>query len=117
MQDILLHNTYRHMGHFACGSHWESRKSLPIFINHAAGFRHHACVTMQHDNAFQTGPVMKLRSQTYLRLKLLDGAVISEHLEGILDSSEIVSMVERRDGVLQYIDDLITEHGIENELL
>ena len=117
MQDILLHNTDRHTGHFAWGSHWESRKSLPVLIDHAAGFRHHACVTMQHDNAFQTGPVMKLRSQTYLRLKLLDGAVISEHLEGILDSSEIVSMVERRDGVLQYIDDLITEHGIENVLL
>lgn len=105
------------MGHFAWGKHWALPTSLPVLIDHAAGFRRDACVTMEQENAFQTGAVKRLNSKTYLHLKLLDAAVITERLNGILTAQEITSLIERRDGVLKYLDDLILVHGSENVLL
>lgn len=62
--DVLLHNSDRHHGHFLHGEHWAIRNPdhspmmRPVLIDHAAGFRSEAFVSMEHENAFQTGPVM-----------------------------------------------------------
>lgn len=120
VQDILLHNTDRHIGHFAWGTHWAGvvpKRQTAMLIDHAAGFRHGAYVCMEQDNAFQTGAVKQINSNTYLHLKLLDAAVIAKRLNGILTPGEIIEIIERRDGVLRYLNELVLEHGIENVLL
>jgi hypothetical protein len=117
VQDILLHNTDRHKGHFAWGPHWALPQSMPVLIDHAAGFRNGASVCMEQDNAFNTGSVAHISSRTYLRLKLLDAAVIAKRLHGILTPGEIVDVIQRRDGVLKYLDELVSKHGIEEVLL
>lgn len=116
-QDVLLHNSDRHGGHFGWGKHWTKDQKLPILIDHAAGFRSGANVCMHHENAFSTGPTVRVEPSTYLRLKLLDAAVIAKRLHGILSPAEIVDVVKRRDGVLSYLDALVEEHGIENVLV
>lgn len=117
MQDVLLHNSDRHSGHFGWGKHWTQDKHSPILIDHAAGFRNGAVVCMHHDNAFMTGPTVRVVPSTYLRLKLLDAAVIAKRLHGILSPAEIVDVVKRRDGILSYLDGLVGTHGIENVLV
>ena len=49
----------------------------PVLIDHAAGFRREAVVTMEHENAFQTGPVRCVSASTYLRLRLLDAGTVA----------------------------------------
>jgi len=64
--DVLLHNSDRHHGHFLHGEHWAIKEAAPdhatpmmrpVLIDHAAGFRPEAFVSMEHENAFCTGPV------------------------------------------------------------
>lgn len=114
---MLLHNSDRHSGHFGWGKHWTKDRPLPILIDHAAGFRKHANVCMDHDNAFGTGGTVRVVPSTYLRLKLLDAAVIAKRLNEILSPAEIVDVVKRRDGILNYLDELVETHGIENVLV
>lgn len=92
-------------------------KCLPVLIDHAAGFRDGASINMQQDDAFQMGMVTQVNSQTYLHLKLLDAAVIAKRLHGILSAGEIIAIIERRDGILRYLNELVLEDGIENVLL
>merc|ERR1711959_759518 len=65
--DVLIHNSDRHHGHFLFGKHWIQGDSLSMgdqeaemmcafLIDHAAGFRQEACVRLDHENAFMTGP-------------------------------------------------------------
>ena len=89
--DVLIHNSDRHHGNFLFGQHWARGswdgeqwrgEMRPILIDHAAGFRAEAHVTMRHENAFQTGPVRCVRASTYLRLRFLDAATISNKVGG-----------------------------------
>lgn len=72
---------------------------------------------MQQDNAFRTGQVAQINAKTYLHLKLLDAAVIAKRMHGILTPGEIISIIERRDGILRFLNQLVLEDGIENVLL
>ena len=44
----------------------------PVLIDHAASFRKEAFVSMDHENAFRTGPVRTVSAKTYLRLRFFD---------------------------------------------
>ena len=87
--DVLLHNSDRHHGHFLFGQHWTTAVSgageggtkngegdaknggcgffRPFLIDHAASFRKEAFVSLEHENAFQTGATLCVGSRTYLR--------------------------------------------------
>ena len=50
----------------------------PVLIDHAASFRREAFVSMEHDNAFQTGASTVVKAGTYLRLRFLDARIIEK---------------------------------------
>ncbi|PSC70153.1 phosphatidylinositol kinase [Micractinium conductrix] len=118
--DVLLHNSDRHHGHFLLGphwakgrrhgSHWEGQPH-PVLIDHAAAFRKEAFVSMDHENAFGSGPVRCVSASTYLRLRFLDSHTIAEELGAHLSRSEQRQLLHRRDYVLHYLDDLVASQG------
>ncbi|GFH28358.1 uncharacterized protein HaLaN_26835, partial [Haematococcus lacustris] len=121
--DVLMQNSDRHHGHFLWAEHW-SRGSLqgsgawqgdlaPVFIDHAAGFRHGACVEMRHDNAYGTGPTEQVSASTFLRLRCLDRASLSHAMSGLLSAEEVDQVMRRRDGLLLYLDHLVAERGYD----
>jgi hypothetical protein len=76
--DVLIQNSDRHHGHFLFAEHWAHGQSshdswrgsmMPVFIDHAAGFRPEADVQLQHQNAFGTGETRHISARTYLRLR------------------------------------------------
>jgi hypothetical protein len=122
--DTLLQNSDRHLGHFLWGEHWCRGKwkegrwhgdFTPVLIDHAAGFRHGAVVNMDHDNAFMTGPVKCASSRTYLRLKFLDRQGLQK-LKPAVSDDEISQLLARRDGILQYLDHLVHEQGLDRTI-
>jgi len=115
--DVLLHNSDRHHGHFLHGEHWAIRNPdhspmmRPVLIDHAAGFRSEAFVSMEHENAFQTGPVMSVPARTFLRLRFLDAKRIAQKFGGVLTEQEMRGVLHRRNVILDYLDNLVEKHG------
>lgn len=119
--DVLLRNSDRHHGHFLYGEHWaindygtNNPMLRPVLIDHAAGFRAEAYVSMEHENAFQTGPVMMVPARTYLRLRFLNAKQVVETFQGVLSESEMRGLLSRRNYILNYIDSLVEQQGYEN---
>lgn len=98
---------------FADPSRWKGEKGV-ILIDHAASLRYSADVTMQHENAFMTGPVRCVSAKTYLRLRFLDYATIASEFSGVMNEDEMRAMVKRRDSTLKYLDALVAERGYSN---
>lgn len=115
--DVLLNNSDRHHGHFFHGEHWTDKKMRPVLIDHAAGFRKEAVVNMLHENAFQTGPVRCVSASTYLRLRFLDKEILTAKFSEVLSSEEIEEMMQRRDMVLDYLDNLVKERGYHRTVI
>ncbi|KAL4436762.1 hypothetical protein ABPG75_003901 [Micractinium tetrahymenae] len=119
--DVLLHNSDRHHGHFLLGPHWargskgkggpREGSMTPVLIDHAASFRREAVVSMEHENAFSTGPVRCVSASTYLRLRFLDSHTVAEELGAHLSRAEQRQLLHRRDYVLHYLDNLCASQG------
>ena len=117
--DVLIHNSDRHHGHFLYGPHWAPRggrweTSMGAFlIDHAAGFRKEACVRLDHENAFLTGPTRVVSARTYLHLRYLTHRVLEQKLGAELSLSEICELNRRKDAVLDYFDGLVFFYGYD----
>ena len=131
--DVLLHNSDRHSGHFLFGRHWteggpdesesDGGASLggsewrPALIDHAASFRKEAFVSMEHENAFQTGPTTCVKANTYLRLRFLDAAAVKREFGFFLSEEEQRMLLERRDVILGYLDNLVERRGYDDVVI
>jgi len=124
--DVLLHNSDRHHGHFLMGDHWVEGQwedgtwkglQRPMLIDHAAGFRKEAVVLMEHENAFQTGPVRCVSACTYLRLRFLDAASIANSFSHFLSEREMRDMLIRRNTILRYLDNLVETQGYSSTVI
>eukprot|EP00850_Spirogloea_muscicola_P023616 SM000372S13692 [mRNA] locus=s372:33945:37782:- [translate_table: standard] len=115
--DVLLNNSDRHHGHFLFGEHWSDSRMRPLLIDHAAGFRKEAVVTMEHENAFQTGPVRCVSAKTYLRLRFLDLPTLLAKFKDVLTLEELDLLMQRRDLVLSYLDRLVQERGYHRTVI
>mmetsp|Transcript_5867 Transcript_5867/g.16447 ORF Transcript_5867/g.16447 Transcript_5867/m.16447 type:complete len:329 (+) Transcript_5867:106-1092(+) len=124
--DVLLHNSDRHHGHILMGDHWVEGhwdgpvwkgNPRPILIDHAAGFRKEALVTMKHENAFKTGAVLRISARTYLRLRFLDAATIACNFSRYLSEREMRELLMRRNAVLRYFDQLVEKNGYDNTVV
>lgn len=119
--DCLLHNSDRHHGHFLLGPHWArgstgndgrwQGSTAPVLIDHAASFRKEAVVSMEHENAFSTGPVRCVSASTYLRLRFLDSHTVAQELGAHLSRAEQRQLLHRRDYILHYLDGLCASQG------
>jgi hypothetical protein len=89
----------------------------PVLIDHAASFRPEAFVSMEHENAFQTGPTVCVKSTTYLRLRFLDAQAIEREFGYFLSADERRAVLERRDAVLSYLDDLVEKRGFDDVVI
>lgn len=90
---------------------------LPCLIDHAASFRPEAFVSMEHDNAFQTGATVRVKSETYLRLRFLDAQTIEKEFSYFLSPDERRTLLNRRDTILAYLDDLVEKNGYDNVVI
>ena len=127
--DVLLHNSDRHQGHFLYGKHWiegpstysngrDHRTNMCTFlIDHAAGFRREACVRMDHENAFMTGPTRIVSARTYLHLRYLTYDILEAKLSPHLNSSEICVLNRRKDAILDYFDGLVFFNGYDGVVI
>jgi len=126
--DVLIHNSDRHHGHFLFGKHWIQGDSLSMgdqeaemmcafLIDHAAGFRQEACVRLDHENAFMTGPTRVISARTYIHLRYLTAEVLEAKLTPYLALSEIYEVIRRKEAILDYFDGLVFFHGYENVVI
>ena len=90
---------------------------LPCLIDHAASFRPEAFVSMEHENAFQTGPTVCVKSSTYLRLRFLDAAAIEREFSYFLSADERKMLLERVETILAYLDDLVEKRGYDDVVI
>lgn len=120
--DVLIQNSDRHKGHYLLGEHWAEgsessglwRGSMrPVLIDHAAGFRADAFVSLDHDNAFITGPTARVSSKTYLRLRFLDQKSLTQAVGDYLTPLEIQDILHRRDSIIAYFDNLVNHQGYD----
>ncbi|KAG2482261.1 hypothetical protein HYH03_018804 [Edaphochlamys debaryana] len=98
------------------GPLWRGRLS-PVLIDHAAGFRADAFVSLDHENAFITGPTHRISARTYLRLRFLDAPSLRACMRGILSDEEVAALLARRDAVLAFFDSLVAEKGYDKVVL
>eukprot|EP00232_Nephroselmis_pyriformis_P028290 CAMPEP_0182865622 /NCGR_PEP_ID=MMETSP0034_2-20130328/7788_1 /TAXON_ID=156128 /ORGANISM="Nephroselmis pyriformis, Strain CCMP717" /LENGTH=95 /DNA_ID=CAMNT_0024997931 /DNA_START=1 /DNA_END=288 /DNA_ORIENTATION=+ len=89
----------------------------PILIDHAAGFRSEAFVSLTHQNAFQTGAIRTISPHTYMRLRFLDAKTLRGRFQGVLSDREVLDMYERLSSILDYFDNLVREHGYDNVII
>jgi hypothetical protein len=115
--DVLLHNSDRHHGHFLIGNHWVQHRRLPVLIDHAAAFRKEAFVTLDHENAFRTGPTRVVSARTYLRLRFLDARAIAARFAGTLSTGEMRALLTRRNAVLEQLDSLVEAFGYDSTVV
>ena len=115
--DVLLQNSDRHMGHFMHAPHWDGGVPGPFLVDHAAGFRQDAYVSLEHENAFRTGPVTRIAASTYLRLRFLDSQSLTDAFAGVLSGRELRALVHRRNQILAYFDALVAERGIDSVVI
>ena len=111
--DVLLHNSDRHHGHFLYGDHWIGETPAPFLIDHAASFRKEACVRMDHENAFLTGPTKRISARTYLHLRYLSHELLEAKLSHQLTGAEICELNGRKEAVLDYFDGLVFFNGYD----
>ena len=90
---------------------------LPCLIDHAASFRPEAFVSMEHENAFQTGPTVCVKSSTYLRLRFLDAAAIEREFSYFLSADERKMLLKRVETILAYLDDLVEKRGYDDVVI
>lgn len=109
--DVLIQNSDRHRGNFIRGRHWVDGTFRVMLIDHGAGFRHGAHVTMEHDNAFRTGPAKKIRRKTYDALRGLHFDWLKQQVGEFLSDHEIRLILDRRDGIVRYFDRLAKDRG------
>ncbi|KXZ54005.1 hypothetical protein GPECTOR_5g116 [Gonium pectorale] len=95
---------------------WRGRLS-PVLIDHAAGFRHDAFVSLDHENAFCTGPTRVISARTYLRLRFLDAPSLRSVMGGAISEEEIGALLARRDAILEFFDRLVVEKGYDKVVL
>ena len=72
---------------------------------------------MEHENAFQTGPTVVVKSTTYLRLRFLDAAVVKREFGYFLSDDEQKLLLQRRDTILEYLDNLVEERGYDEVVI
>ncbi len=112
--DVLIQNSDRHAGNFLIGAHWVDGKPRAMLIDHAAGLRPGAYVTLEHDNAFGTGPVQVIRKSTFDALKGLQFDSMKRQLGEFISDDEIRGMLAQRDGIVKTMDALIAKNGLAN---
>ncbi|GFR51218.1 hypothetical protein Agub_g13592 [Astrephomene gubernaculifera] len=95
---------------------WRGRLS-PVLVDHAAGFRPGAFVSLEHENAFLTGPTRQISARTYLRLRFLDAPSLRAALGDTVSEEEVGALLARRDAILAFFDGLVAEKGYENVVL
>jgi len=101
MFDVLIHNADRNAGNILIDPH-----SHIILIDHSRGFITSKDMLKQKEklpSAFDKKLVGRLRALELENLKLKFG--------NLLLGSQIEALVERRDGLLDYLDELIKEKG------
>lgn len=112
--DVLIQNSDRHGANFLRGKHWVDGSYKPALIDHAAGFRKDAYVTMTQNNAFLTGGVTKVRKQTFEALQHLNFQWLKNEVGEFLSDHEINGVLKRRDGIAAHFQGLIDKHGWDN---
>ena len=115
--DVLIQNSDRHKGNYIRGKHWVDGKYRAMLIDHGAGFRQGASVTMEHENAFRTGKVRKVRKRTFEALKGLNFDWLKREIGEFVSDDEIRAVLSRRDGIIRYFEARMDKHGWDNVLV
>lgn len=112
--DVLIQNPDRHAANYIRGKHWADGRYRPMLIDHGAGFRPGTYLTLEHDNAFRTGEVKRIRRRTFEALERLSFDWMKQQVGEFLSDDEIRGVLGRRDGILHTFRQRAEREGWEN---
>lgn len=109
--NVLLHNSDAHYKNLLLGEHWAENILRPVFIDFGASLRAGTQVSMTRYPAKNNSePVKTVRRSTLAALKGLDRAQL-EDLKPYVSDSEIDGILQRRDGIVRYFENLVQSEG------
>jgi hypothetical protein len=115
--DMLIQNPDRHKGNYIRGNHWVDGSYRPMLIDHGAGMRHGTWLNMDLNNAFNTGPVRKVRRRTFDALQSLHFDWLRDQLGEFLSHDEIHGILHRRDEIVNHFRYWAGQNGWENTVI
>lgn len=112
--DILIENPDRHIDNFIRGQHWVDGVYRPDLVDQAAGLRGYGS-RLDHNNAFGTGGVKKVRARTVRGLMKLTKEGLRRAFHEFMSEQEMDSILARRDWMLSEIDRMQLEVVASND--
>ena len=110
--DVLLQNPDRHINNFMRGKHWVDGVYRPFLIDHAASLKSGFDIRITSNDAFKNGPVVVFRKRTIDHLRNLESKDLRA-LSEFITEKEIQGILERKERILQQVDQLIAQNGAE----
>lgn len=128
--DTILQNPDRNIDNFLKAKGWSKRaKASEIYlIDHAASLRPTTETHFLHDDAFHAGAIQTFRARTVEALERITKEDLAINVdEGLIDKKEATEIYDRihaklggrngKDGLLQFIDHRVREHGVEKVII
>ena len=109
--DVLLQNPDRHINNYMHGRHWVDGRWSPFLIDHGAS-KPEFNINLQTQTAFGDLNISKFRLSTYRHLKALTFQKLYAHKE-FLSEAQIRSILERKNNLIEGIDGLIEQKGVD----
>ena len=113
--DVLLQNPDRHINNYMHGRHWVDGRWSPFLIDHGAS-KPEFNINLETRTAFGREGVSKFRLSTYRHLKALTYEKLAAHRE-FLSELEIRQILQRKNDLINKIDSMIEEFGINAVLI
>lgn len=105
--NILMHNTDASDRNLLVGRHWKTGKLAPVLIDFSQSLKTHATMSMSAYPVGHTGEIKVFRRSTLEALKSLTPKKMKSLLGHLLTDKELHEMNERREGVLNYIENAV----------
>lgn len=108
--NVLLHNKDANDRNFLIGRHWSTGKTAPFLIDFSQSFAKDQYLSMTYYPLGHKGEIKVFRKSTLAGLKSLTAPLLREHLSHLLSEQDINDILERRNGIVAYIERLQQSH-------
>lgn len=117
IMSVLLQNPDAHEKNIGVGKHWADGQSEPLFLDFGASGKAGGGARMDHYDAWgNSQPVTRIRESTLHHLRRLNSDTHGEVAE-FMSWDEYRRMLQTRDGILHYFENLMRSRGYENVVI
>ena len=104
--NVLLHNKDANDRNFLIGRHWSTGKQAPFLIDFSQSFAKDQYLSMTYYPVGHKGEIKVFRKSTLEALKSLTAPLLRERLSHLLSEQDMNDILERRNGIVAYIEHL-----------